>query len=531
MGVVVMPEKPVAFVVGGSRGIGRGMAERLAKEGYNLSLVARTSFYLNETANVCRQAGARVLTFSFDVTNSSLLERAVDHTVNTYGSIDVLICAAGFMSFAPMEKLPIEDLDRMIDVNYRAATHATRYCLPHMGRKYKRGAIIYFASTTVQQLGFPGFSTYTGSKTALNGFAKGVFEEIRGRGIKVSTIYPAMVNSGIGNQLHDCYGDSYHSINPDEMLQVEDVVKGAMFIINAGDTCCTCELTLQPQKQAVIDLTRYTDKRPFPIPEPAIDRSKRVVLITGASKGIGRYIAERMASQGYDLALVARSKGPLEEVAADCRKHGVRVAVLPTDLTNMKAMEQTVKDCVSQLGNLNILINNAGVNRRRNTLTASGEVWDSIIDTNFRAAIQTTRTALPYIAQNEEGPRAVIYISSSVVLQPGLAGVAPYYATKHAVNGFVGGLFEDIRHLGIKVSTICPGLVNTELGTKKGPVENLPGHLLIQCSDCADAVDYVLASSPTCCPISMMIHPQAGVAISLIKMRKALEAKFADSKL
>merc|ERR1712115_92101 len=118
------------------------------------------------------------------------------------------------------------------------------------------------------------------------------------------------------------------------------------------------------------------------------------------------------------------------------------------------------------------------------------------------------------------------YISSSVVLQPGLSGVAPYYATKHAVNGFVGGLFEDIRHLGVKVSTICPGLVNTELGTKKGPVEKL-----IQCSDCADAVDYVLASSPTCCPISMMIHPQAGVAFSLTNMRIRMEKKFADAKL
>ena len=135
--------------------------------------------------------------------------------------------------------------------------------------------------------------------------------------MKVATIYPAMVNSGHGNQLNEAYGDSYHSIRPEEMLQVEDVVKGAMFIINGGDTCCTCELVLQPQKQAVIDLTRYTDTRPFPIPEPAIDRSKKVALITGASKGIGKYIAERMASQGYDLALVARSVGPLEETAAD----------------------------------------------------------------------------------------------------------------------------------------------------------------------------------------------------------------------
>lgn len=105
-----MADKPVGFIVGGSRGVGRGVAERLAKDGYNLTIIARNSFHLNETANACRQLGARVLTFSFDITNSSLLERAVNHTVSTYGSIDVLVYAAGYMAFRPIEKYPIEGL-------------------------------------------------------------------------------------------------------------------------------------------------------------------------------------------------------------------------------------------------------------------------------------------------------------------------------------------------------------------------------------------------------------------------------------
>lgn len=109
-----MADKPVAFIVGGSRGIGRGLAERLAKDGYNLSIIARNSFCLNETANVCRQAGARVLMFSFDVTNSSLLERSVYHTVNTFGSIDVLIYAVGFISERPVEKFPLEGLKEQV---------------------------------------------------------------------------------------------------------------------------------------------------------------------------------------------------------------------------------------------------------------------------------------------------------------------------------------------------------------------------------------------------------------------------------
>ena len=117
-----MADKPVAFIVGGSRGIGRGMAERLSREGYDLALVARTSHCLNEAANECRKNGARVLTFSFDVTNSSVLQQSVEHTVNTYGSIDVLVYAAGFFCFAPMEKIPVEGLFLLVFVILKMGT-------------------------------------------------------------------------------------------------------------------------------------------------------------------------------------------------------------------------------------------------------------------------------------------------------------------------------------------------------------------------------------------------------------------------
>ena len=100
--------KPVAFIIGGSRGIGRGAAEKFAKEGYNLSLIARGSDALDDAANVCRSMGAEVVTFAIDVTNNSLLKRAVEQTVDSLGSIDVLLCAAGFAVIAPLDILPME---------------------------------------------------------------------------------------------------------------------------------------------------------------------------------------------------------------------------------------------------------------------------------------------------------------------------------------------------------------------------------------------------------------------------------------
>lgn len=186
-----------------------------------------------------------------------------------------------------------------------------------------------------------------------------------------------------------------------------------MFIINGSDTCCTCELVLQPQQQPIVELTKFVDKRPFPIPEPPIDKSRQVALITGASKGIGVVISERLAQRGYDLALVARSIQPLEETAALCRKYGGRVIVVPADLADINQLEAAVKTTVQQLGNIKVLVNNAGVNRRRSALSAASGVWDQIIDTNYRAALQITRACLPYMGQNDQGPLAVMYISSS----------------------------------------------------------------------------------------------------------------------
>lgn len=100
--------KPVAFILGGSRGIGRGAAEQFAKDGYNIALVARTSSDLQDASRSCTQLGAEVITFTLDVTNDNLLKRAVDQTVEAFGSIDVLICAAGFTTVAPLDKMPAE---------------------------------------------------------------------------------------------------------------------------------------------------------------------------------------------------------------------------------------------------------------------------------------------------------------------------------------------------------------------------------------------------------------------------------------
>lgn len=108
----MVSSKGVALILGGSRGIGRGLAERLAKDGYDISLIARNQANLTEVAGVCAQLGAKSVTFALDVTNDALLKQAVEQTVAQLGSIDVLICAVGQTEFAPFDKLSIEGTNR-----------------------------------------------------------------------------------------------------------------------------------------------------------------------------------------------------------------------------------------------------------------------------------------------------------------------------------------------------------------------------------------------------------------------------------
>src|SRR2546421_743688 len=102
---------------------------------------------------------------------------------------------------------------------------------------------------------------------------------------------------------------------------------------------------------------------------------RKVALVTGASRGIGRAISLALAHEGYHLALVARRRSGLNEVGAACRRLGVDAICFPVDLTDCDAMERVLHQCVQQLGNLTALVNNAGYNHTTSVLRASRRQW------------------------------------------------------------------------------------------------------------------------------------------------------------
>jgi 3-oxoacyl-[acyl-carrier protein] reductase len=190
-----------------------------------------------------------------------------------------------------------------------------------------------------------------------------------------------------------------------------------------------------------------------------IDLSGRIALVTGASRGIGRAIARRLAAQGATVVAAARgtnARGVADEIA----EGGGRAEPIELDVTAAGAAEAAVKGLVERHGRLDILVNNAGIARDQLLLRMKREDWDAVLGTNLTAAFALTQAALrPMIRQR--GGRIVCI--GSVVGQGGNAGQANYAASKAGLIGFARSVALEVASRGVTVNVVAPGLVETDM--------------------------------------------------------------------
>lgn len=224
-------------------------------------------------------------------------------------------------------------------------------------------------------------------------------------------------------------------------------------------------------------------------------------LVTGASCGIGKAVAIRLAALGYRVFLLGRDVASLEAVVAECASKGGVASCLAGNLEDPTRVEEAVTRATAFLGRIDVLINNAGTSRHEPVYSADLDAWRAMLDINFNSVVQLSRLVLPGMIERKCG--AILNISS-LSGRHTEGGNAIYAATKHALNGFTGCLYEDVREYGIKVSAIMPGFVDTALTSDLG--KNAGN--MIRPNDIADAVEFVLSSSPNCCPTEIVIRPQ-----------------------
>ncbi len=190
-----------------------------------------------------------------------------------------------------------------------------------------------------------------------------------------------------------------------------------------------------------------------------IDLSDRVAIVTGASRGIGRAIAEQMARQG--AMVIAGARGDHAQAVADeIQSAGGRAEAVALDVTDPAAAERAVASALERHSRIDILVNNAGITRDQLLLRMKRDDWDAVLATNLTAAFTLTQAVLKPMIRQRAG--RVICISS-VVGQSGNAGQANYAASKAGLIGFVKSLALEVASRGITANVVAPGLIETEM--------------------------------------------------------------------
>lgn len=187
-------------------------------------------------------------------------------------------------------------------------------------------------------------------------------------------------------------------------------------------------------------------------------------LVTGAGRGIGRAIAVALGGGGASVTLVSRTKSELADTARQVEAAGGKAAIQAADLRRRADCDAVVAAAVSAHGGLQILVNNAGIGSHVPVVETGDELWNDVLETNLGAAFRVTRAALPHLTKHG----GHVFMISSLAGQNAIAGMAAYCASKAALDHFAACLMLEVRHQGVKVTTIAPGSVDTSFGRDPG---------------------------------------------------------------
>jgi 3-oxoacyl-[acyl-carrier protein] reductase len=184
-------EGKVAFITGGSRGIGAAIVRRLAREGASVTFTyAAAAGAAEALVDEVATAGGRAAAVQADSADAEALAKAIDAAATTYGRIDILVNNAGVITHGPVDDLPVEEFDRVFAINVRAVYAGTRAAVKHMG---EGGSVITVGSIVADRSGFPGTAIYSASKGAIKSMTRGFARDLGPRGITVNNVQPGPI--------------------------------------------------------------------------------------------------------------------------------------------------------------------------------------------------------------------------------------------------------------------------------------------------------------------------------------------------
>jgi len=227
----------------------------------------------------------------------------------------------------------------------------------------------------------------------------------------------------------------------------------------------------------------------------------QVAVITGAGRGIGAAIARKLSKLGATSILCGRTRAALESTAQGIADSGGKAEAVVCDVSSLQSVEAAAGHVEDSFGRLDILVNNAGIGGFGGPLhQLPPDAWDQILNTNLRGIFYTTRAFAPMMIRARAGH--IINISS-LAGKNALPNGAAYAASKWGLNGVSYSLAEELRGHNIRVSVICPGSTNTELGPHAGKDHSK----MLQPDDVAHAVAMLVTQSPQSFVSEILLRP------------------------
>ena len=230
----------------------------------------------------------------------------------------------------------------------------------------------------------------------------------------------------------------------------------------------------------------------------------KTIIISGASRGIGRATALLLAQHGANVVATARNADDLNQLETTATEGQVRGKIIgiPGDVANEADMQAVVKTALDQFGHIDVVINNAGYGVFKNVDEITVEEWDSIMATNVKGTFLLTKAALP--ALKAQGSGHIVVVASDVAKRT-FAGGSLYTASKYAQEAFMGALRKEIRPFGIKVTGVYSGLVDSHFHDKGHGHETSKNWLKNE--DMAESMLFIVSRPAHVVIDEFMVHP------------------------
>ena len=187
----------------------------------------------------------------------------------------------------------------------------------------------------------------------------------------------------------------------------------------------------------------------------------KTVFVTGASRGIGKEVALKFADKGYNVVInYVSSKTNVEELKEEFEKKGVKALIMQADVTNKEAIEELVKKAIEEFGQIDVLVNNAGITKDNLLMRMSEEEFDKVIEINLKGTYIVTKAVTKYMMKKRKG--SIINLSS-VVGVAGNAGQCNYSASKAGIIGFTKSVAKELASRNIRANAVAPGFIETDM--------------------------------------------------------------------